>query len=524
MIAAGKFAKHKGLPLRPTLLATLAAITSVSLAWAIYKSFTDPAPAYFLTSTRLWEMGLGGLVALYRGDAPSGWRASALAWIGLAAIAISGAFYTTTMPFPGYEALLPTLGTAAVIFAACAPASFAGRLLGMRSMQYFGDTSYSLYLWHWPVVVFYPYLTGSTIATFADATTVVVASIALAHVSKYAIEDPLRHGPERQPRTLVRNSFATGAACMVLVIAAAGFQWMRAPTSDVPPANLDAIDYPGAAAFVDGAPVRPSLPVQPSAAAAMYDRGPAYGNAEHARCIADIEGSDLLRCEYDHGDAMRIFVVGDSHAGHWLPAFERASQDFHWHVTALTKNGCAFADVTVQFGGQGKPMRDYVECDTWKWKALALILKEKPDLVVISESPNHVASGVPMWEGQAAVARGTVDMARRMFASGIRVAVIKHTPWLPWNAPACATAPGADVGACAGERSKAIRYAALNMAAKLEPRLALLDFDDAFCKGDRCPVVIGNVFVYRDQHHMTATFSRTLAPVLQRRIEAATAR
>jgi peptidoglycan/LPS O-acetylase OafA/YrhL len=520
MLAAGWYARRSGLSVRKAFAVSLSAITGLSLAWGIYKSYTDPAPGYFLTTTRLWELGVGGLLSLYRGNAGGGWRSAAFAWGGIGAIAFSGVVYTTGLPFPGYEALLPTLGTAALIFAAAPANSVAGRFVGLRPMQYFGDISYSLYLWHWPVVVFYPYVTGSEIANFADATTVVVLSIALAHVSKYQIEDRFRHAPEARRETVVRTSFAMGAACMALIVAAGAFQWSQAPSQGAANA-LSSADYPGAAAFVYDAPVKAGVAPTPDTNVAKVDRGPAYGGNGLPRCIADMAGDELFRCDYGKPGGFRIVVVGDSHAMHWLPAFERAADDAGWNVTALTKNGCAFADLTVQFGSPGQPQVDFVDCDRWKRKVLAWLLAEKPDLVVISESPNHRTANMPAPMSQDAIARGVVAMADQLVDAHIPVALIKHTPWLKNNAPNCMAKPGATADACGGPRDQALRNAALNRAARMDPRLTLLSFDDAFCKGSRCPVVIGNVFVYRDQHHMTATFSRTLAPVLEERLSAA---
>ena len=250
MLAAGWIARRRGISVRKAFAVSLAAITVLSFAWGVYKSFTDPAPGYFLTSTRLWELGVGGLLSLYRGNAGGGLRSSSAAWLGIGAIAFSGVFYTTGLPFPGYEALLPTLGTAALIFAAAPATSVAGRLISMRPMRYFGDISYSLYLWHWPVVVFYPYATGGEIANFADVTTVVALSIGLAHVSKYHIEDRFRHSSEARREAVVRRSFAMGGVCMVLIVAAGVFQLKVAPVETASPAALAHSEYPGAAAFL----------------------------------------------------------------------------------------------------------------------------------------------------------------------------------------------------------------------------------------------------------------------------------
>jgi len=309
-----------------------------------------------------------------------------------------------------------------------------------------------------------------------------------------------------------------GAACMMLITAAAALPYGSATSMAARSVAADPM-HPGAEAFLGGSRVATVGDVLPAAGMAKLDRGPAYGGEGGERCIGEVKGDDILSCRYGKAEGkFRVVLVGDSHAAHWLPAFEQAANAHGWNFTGLTKSGCAFADLTVQYGSPGQPVKDFVECDQWKWKVLDRILAEKPDLLIISESPNHRTGGMSPAQSQEEVAKGIVAMAKRVTAAGIPVALIKHTPWLSLNAPTCMSKPGSTVADCSGVKNKAVRNAALNIAARMDPELKLLDFDDAFCEGDVCPVVIGNVFVYRDQHHMTATFARTLSRVLHDRI------
>jgi len=137
----------------------------------------------------------------------------------------------------------------------------------------------------------------------------------------------------------------------------------------------------------------------------------------------------------------------------------------------------------------------------------------------VSFSPNHrLAPEVP--NPRNVIAEGTVREVRTLLDAGLDVAAIKHTPWRLEDPPNCLSRPGATVADCSGTREQVILEGPLVLAARMEPRLRLLDFDDAFCKGDACPVVIGNVVVNRDVNHLTATFARSLAPALLARIEA----
>src|SRR4051794_20249721 len=141
------------------LAAAMGVLTAASLAWSILHTPADPEAAYFVTPTRAWEFGAGGVLALLPqlGRSPAAARA-ALSWLGLVAIVVAGFAYGPQTIFPGSAALLPVLGALAVIRAGAPYHRLAPtRLLSRPAIQRTGDLSYSLYLWHWPLLVLLPY-------------------------------------------------------------------------------------------------------------------------------------------------------------------------------------------------------------------------------------------------------------------------------------------------------------------------------------------------------------------------------
>src|SRR3954451_21103684 len=136
------------------LAAAMGVLTAVSLSWSILHTPNDPEAAYFVTPTRAWEFGAGGVLALLPQLARSPVLVRAiLSWLGLAAIVVAAFAYGSDTVFPGSAALLPVLGTLAVIRAGAPDHRLApARLLALGPIQRTGDLSYSLYLWHWPVL------------------------------------------------------------------------------------------------------------------------------------------------------------------------------------------------------------------------------------------------------------------------------------------------------------------------------------------------------------------------------------
>jgi hypothetical protein len=194
-----------------------------------------------------------------------------------------------------------------------------------------------------------------------------------------------------------------------------------------------------------------------------------------------------------------------------------------WRFDGLTKSRCVFGDVTITYGSaKGKAALPNEECRVWGQNVLEWLLKERPDLVILSMSRNYKLGAGKVLDSRAPIAHGVVRLTQKLKAAGIPVGAIKHTPRQRTEPPACMSKPDSTVLGCSASEAESLSPPGfLELASGLDPSLKLLDFDDAFCRNDVCPVVIGNVFVYRDAHHLTATFASTLSPVLDERIKKA---
>jgi peptidoglycan/LPS O-acetylase OafA/YrhL len=176
------------------LAQTIAILALVSLLLAQWGLDRHPAAAFFLLPSRLWELALGALVALYLLDRPlagpsRGWSdAGAIAGLAMIGVAVFG--YDGSTPFPGVAALLPTVGTALVIVFAT-PATWTGRLLGHRVLVGIGLLSYSTYLWHQPLLAFARHRLAGEVPVWL-LWALVAASLALAYVTWRFVEQPMR--------------------------------------------------------------------------------------------------------------------------------------------------------------------------------------------------------------------------------------------------------------------------------------------------------------------------------------------
>ena len=521
MLASGVLARHRGWPIRRTFLIALLAVTLASLGYGVHMSFADPAPGYFLTTTRIWELGVGGLLAIaLRPGRPRSprWVRTVAGWLGLAAIATACWTLSSAVPFPGSAALLPTLGAVALLFARSGVDVPLGRLLASRPMQYFGGISYSLYLWHWPIVVFYPLVSGRDVATWPDGLVVVAVSVAAAHASQRFVEERFRHsrpGESKRPYLIAAGLTAT-RVLMAGSLNFAGDRQIEAQIGPTAAAGTEA-QHPGARVIATGEPDRfPDIVPEPDIARA--DRGPAYHPDGTSDCIASSESVRLGFCHYGNEDAdTTIVIIGDSHAVHWLPALELAAESEDWRVVGVTKSSCAFTATLTQYSS-AEGGRDFTECQEWGRAALDWLLSEEPDLVIISHSQRQSVPGLTVEASHELIAEGVTAYVDELESAGIRVAAIQQTPWQEEDVPTCMARPGASVAECSSSEEVATTSSSLQVAAEHDPYLRSIDLQRYFCFDDRCPVAIGGVLVYRDKHHLTATYARTMAPMLAQEI------
>ncbi|QNK80971.1 acyltransferase family protein [Nakamurella sp. PAMC28650] len=484
-----------------------------SLAYSVLSTAADAKFAYFDIFARLWEFGVGGALAVgIKHIKVSPPARAALSWMGLALIAWSSLVYSGDTSFPGSAASIPVLGAAAVI-AGGSTSAWIGpqRLFALQPVQYLGDISYSLYLWHWPLIVLVPAVTGMALTTPAKAIVLLVA-IVLAAVSKLLIEDPIRdarsgRGPVAWRAQLQRDRFVyvAGAAFMALVVVLAGSGWLslRGPVSSARAAlAATSANVPSCfgAEVMNGdsscsAATVPLTEIVPSPLIATDD-------FPYERCQQRVSRSDVITCTFgsSRADAVSVALVGDSHATQWLPALIPVADANNWQLTTYLMSGCTLtATITSN------------ACGLWNSRLSSLLPVAHLKFILVSgRSPagNFRSSEVP------GVAEGIAKAWSKLLSAGSEVIALRDIPQ-PDNAgkgdiPPCVYANGASPK-CDFAQGPSQKFDLMGAAAALTPDAKLVDVSGSFCTAGMCSAVIGKVLVYLDDNHMTATFARSLS-------------
>ncbi len=539
LLAVG-LGKPLGKRLRVVFITVLIGLTIASFVYAIIAHQENQSIAYYNSFARAWELLLGALVgALVPYVRWPMWLRTVVATVALAAILSCGALIDGVAEFPGPWALVPVGATVLMILAAANRQAdpltrdrmpLPNRILAIAPLVTLGAMAYSLYLWHWPLLIFWLSFSGHSHATFLDGLGILAVSGLLAYLTMRFVEEPLRYrGPARVTTTVRppwrtrwrRPTIALGSVVALLGVAltATSFTWREHVTvqraSGKELSGLSSRDYPGARALINQARV-PKLPMRPTVLEAKDDLPESTADG----CISDFNNAALINCTYGDKDAVRtIALAGGSHAEHWITALDLLGRMKHFKVVTYLKMGCPLSTETVPLimGNNAA----YPQCHDWVNQTMDKLVADHPDYVfTTSTRPWNIKPGDVMPASYIGIWQKFAD-------NNIPVLAMRDTPWLvkdgkPSEAADC-LADGGSAISCGMKRSDVLqdRNPTLDFVAQF-PNLKPLDMTDAVCRADYCRVVEGNVLVYHDSHHFSATYMRTMTNELGRQIGAAT--
>ncbi|SDQ94210.1 acyltransferase family protein [Arthrobacter crystallopoietes] len=509
----------------PAVVPVFAVVAAASLVFSIWFTATGNPAAYFITPTRIWELALGGLLAATLTYTDRWLRIrKVLALAGAAAILTAALAFSGATPFPGAAALLPVLGTMAVIAAGrTTGAASLHAVIDRKPVQWLGNVSYSLYLWHWPLVVYYRTLADRPPSPW-ESLLLLAASLGPAAASYYFIETPVRKagwlsahpwrpiGAGIVAMGLIGTlALAPGQQREQLVAerAVQTQQLLEAPPSQFGAKAMDASADKSFAGANEAIVPDPNKAVEDE-----FDFGD---------CVAQQRDAETPECEYDYrknDGGPTVALVGDSHAGQWAPALDVLAKERGWNLVTYIHNSCPFTPERRVLEAEGKSVCTEPNAQTLE----RLVDRGDVDAVITSYFSSSVFEDTDT--GHRPGVAGMAEYWNTLADAGIDVYPIVDTP---------APRPGADPRDCVDlhygepERCSQPRSEGFDgqditrESAALAPRARVVDLSDKFCGADSCPMVIGNVMLYRDFNHVTRTYMLTLVDRLGEELEAAKA-
>jgi len=552
-----------------------------SLAWAVVQGMSESSVAYFSSSTRAYELGIGALLAIvqFRGKKLQSKFSPVMAVTGLALMTAATVLLTGEQSFPSYLALLPTLGAAAFIAADVAnnKVALVSSIFTSRPMVYLGKISFSIYLIHWPLVVFIPALAPDFSETWMYAPVVILATLALSALGHRFVETPFRkiEMPKRQANSKSRLVFIGSVTASLLLVATSSLAMTGGTlnTANSPfTSGSDTVDEyepnasgktptpkpsesasPSASPTASGSPSStpttkptsepttdptepPKPPSEPKLSALLETWLPKVAagltlttvpdgldppiaallsqrGAQWAACMDP--GYHQPTCTYGSASAKyTAVIIGDSYALAVYPMVIEALGLKDWHIIGLNRRECMVSDITPwPWSGE----RIDVDCLDHRAWVNQYIKQLKPDLVVLSDQPQH-----PIADGN----KKAEDNHDELWAEGLESAlnslsrisknlVYFGVPTTQQGLVDCVQAGGQLGERCTGKTSWLARYVQTQseMASKYE--IPFINPNDWMCADGLCPSIIDKTPVYWDGSHFTQTFAAKLAPLFR---------
>ena len=488
--------------LRRRLLWIVLAAAGASLAWSIHSTASDATYAYYSTATRAWELALGAALAI-----PAPRLRGAAAWLGLACICTAAVAFSSSTPFPGYAALLPTIGAALVIAASDGSAS---RLLSLAPFRYVGDRSYTFYLWHWPVLVIAADYVGHDLSTVVRLG-LLAGAFGLSILSYALYENPIR---QMRWRPQTGALLWPASAAVILAVAVPILVSLNARATRI--SNAAAAVRPAELVWKTSA-ARSSWKPLPAVVAAVnaarrgaalpWPLTPAVTDLRNdlfafpSGCSAREGDTTSKICRLGTADATKTLVVfGDSHAEMWMPPVLRMAKRDAWSVVPFVKVGC----VSSSWTHKSWP------CGIWYRWAInrAAALHPQATLVVGS------------WAGSktpAAAVKGVAGLIRDARSFSASTIVVGDSPHQHRNPVDCLLSAGANMRTCSSKATLVeLQTDAAVAAAAAKAHVGFMNVTGWFCAHASsvavlCPMVVNRTIGWIDQGHISSTYGLELS-------------
>ncbi|MGN6272343.1 MAG: acyltransferase family protein [Protaetiibacter sp.] len=497
-----------------------ARVVAVALAIVIVSSFIvsivltrdEASVAYFATTTRAWEFAAGGLVASavsLRSGPRGAIAAPAFRWtariLGIGMVLAAGFLFTGATPFPSWTAALPVVGTALAIWAGIGTESTRAR---HDPIEIVGDHSYSIYLWHWPLLIVAPFVLGHALGTIEKLALLVVVFV-LAMLSKRWIEDPVRRSRWLRPtgRTFVALAATTALLVGGVATAAWAAQQSISPASIATAEQIDAgIPCFGSDALAGEGCTSPFSADRVDTAWAKEDRD--------VYCI-DLATKAQLACPLGGPEDAEhtMALVGDSHAAS-IGQLVLASLPPGWRLVSYLATGCpAISLDPVAVVGQKEQQRD--ECTDWSRRVLEDIAsRDDIDAVLFTNfTSRYTTPEVPA--SMRLTPERIAETWVRLEATGKTVIAVRDVPeTTAGDIPTCIDSSRGAYDPCTTPRADGLPADAFASAAAIAES-AYIDLSDRFCDAELCHATVGDVVVYSDDNHVSRTYARTLRPALR---------
>lgn len=487
--------KYKITDTRKLINTVLGILFISSLTYSIYLTEVNQSLAYFITFTRVWEFALGGLLCVNLSYIKiNNVIATVLGWVGLIGLITTGIIFNVSEMFPGYIALWPMACAVFIVLAGTRDTKYGVQhILASPIMVKLGGISFGVYLWHWVLLEFYRYNVQETPGFFVGIMIIVASGILSALVTKW-IEAPLRHSTNN--RFSFKRIALIGSVNILLIGVLAGGSYIDEKQLEQ---KVNDENYPGALAVNEQIEVPDEEPI-PSLSQVFDDLPQSHLDGSNQ----GLKNSDLKIGEYGKTkdyDAT-IALVGSSHSEHWLGAILEATKNHNYRVLNITRSGTRFST-----GYQDDTLKN-----TWNSNVLSYLEDADVDLVI-----SHVTASN---SAKDQVHQQMVDQLKYVKEEyDIEGLAIRDNPRYSFNILESLEINGEEKTIDKMNEDDNQQDTEFWMNFEVEDDiLHKIDLTDYFRVNGEFRPIIGNIRIYRDERHMTNSYSQSFGPVFENKI------
>lgn len=508
----------------------LIVVTIVSFAYASRFGVYGTPDNYYSTFSRLWELSLGAVLVIYgsRITMPR-WLADVAGVIGLVLLFATGIIVEDSTAYPGPLSLIPLGGAVLLVLGGN---GVVARGLATRPMRWFGDIAYSLYLWHWALLILATNFWSQSSPNVVLGISIIVVSLVLAWLTYRCVEKPLRQKTRRRTTESPKLSWSTLGAgakshpgrvtgAVVTTIALLALltvqPWWTQRLHNERNQPLPVETYPGVLAnfghdVPDDVAVAPD-PQLVSSLQPVVSEVHCFIPSDFPSSVLQFEESRFGEpCVFGDRNADKaVYLVGGSHSEQWAGPLDALGKKYGFRLEVMLRAGCPIVtgpnDMVV-----GSHQIDQ-RCYNWGQRVIEKLLDEQPELVI----SNSTRPSGDFGHGPDYVPYGYAAFWQELADADIDFVGLRDNPWgfrpdgEPFDFSNCLV----NGGLCSVARNQVYQEVDPAEAVLDELGMEAVDTADWFCDRRRCDVVIGNIAVYRDMHHISNAYAKSAQPLLE---------
>lgn len=467
-----------------------------SLIYSIYLTNVNQPFAYFITFTRVWEFALGGLICVNLSSIKiNKFMSTIIGWLGLVGLILTGIIFEVSEMFPGYIAMWPMICAFLILLSGTKESKYGvKRLLGSKWMVKLGGISFGIYLWHWVILSFYRYNVSEELNIWTGSL-IIIVSIILSFLMTKFIEEPIRNSKNN------RRSFKRlGVMLAINFLFIAGLLGSNIIQKNNLQHQVTDVNYPGALATVAEVQVEETEPIPPFSE--VFDDLP---QAHLDGSNQGLKQSDLIVGEYgetENYDAT-IALIGSSHSEHWQGALLKAIEGTNYRLITMTRSGTRFST-----GYEDDDLKGI-----WNNHVLDYLKDSDVDLVISHATASNT--------NDDSIHQQMIDQLQFVHDEyGIEVLALRDNPRYSFNVLESLETAGYEktkkkMNADNNQQDESFWQMFLNKNSTLHT----LDLTEYFKDNGEFSPEIGNIRIYRDERHMTNTFSESFGPVFKEELE-----